>query len=126
MCGPNAARGEDIVELRGKGAHLLRHGGNVVRQHAHPLHAHAQPAQLPRKEVSVRILEQIEKEARVDVDIFRKIRKKINGKKKGNKIIIIIYQQKRVSFPILNLPAMSYYESLERCLWGVQYYPSVP
>jgi hypothetical protein len=64
MCGPNAARGEDIVELRGKGAHLLRHGGNVVRQHAHPLHAHAQPAQLPRKEVSVRVLEQREKKTR--------------------------------------------------------------
>jgi hypothetical protein len=64
MCGPNAARGEHIVELRGKGAHLLRHGGNVVRQHAHPLHAHAQPAQLPRKEVSVRVLEQRDKETR--------------------------------------------------------------
>ncbi len=64
MCGPNAARGEDIVELRGKGAHLLRHGGNVVRQHAHPFHAHAQPAQLPREEVSVRVLEQREKETR--------------------------------------------------------------
>jgi hypothetical protein len=64
MCGPNAARGEDIVELGGKGAHLLRHGGNVVRQHAHPFHAHAQPAQLPRKEVSVRVLEQREKERR--------------------------------------------------------------
>ena len=57
MCGSDATGGEDIVEEGGELADLLRHGGDMVGYHTHALNAHAQTAQLPRKEVCIRILE---------------------------------------------------------------------